>query len=110
VTLVARTRRHWKDTISKSARYINHHVGVCGRGTPTMLQVAATLGSTIVVLWAAFRYMSAGHPRPRSAAVVVLGDIGRSPRIMYHAQSFALNGFETYVVGYEGKVTKLMPT
>ncbi|KAF8491278.1 glycosyl transferases group 1-domain-containing protein [Gautieria morchelliformis] len=66
-----------------------------------LLQVALTL-ATIVVLWAAFRYKSAGYPRRRSAAVVVLGDIGRSPRIMYHAQSFALNGFETYVVGYKG--------
>lgn len=44
------------------------------------------------------------HPRPsyRSVAVLVLGDIGRSPRMMYHSESFAQNGFETFVVGYKG--------
>ena len=38
----------------------------------------------------------------RSVAVLVLGDIGRSPRMMYHAQSFAENGFVTDIVGYGG--------
>ncbi|KAG6857663.1 hypothetical protein H0H87_010232 [Tephrocybe sp. NHM501043] len=37
-----------------------------------------------------------------TVAIVVLGDIGRSPRMMYHAQSFAENGFLTYIVGYGG--------
>ncbi|KIY62782.1 glycosyltransferase family 33 protein [Cylindrobasidium torrendii FP15055 ss-10] len=38
----------------------------------------------------------------RSVAILVLGDIGRSPRMMYHAQSFAENGFETNIVGFRG--------
>ncbi|GJJ09397.1 hypothetical protein Clacol_003619 [Clathrus columnatus] len=38
----------------------------------------------------------------RSAAIVVLGDFGRSPRMMYHTQSFAENDFETYVIAYQG--------
>lgn len=38
----------------------------------------------------------------RSVVVFVLGDVGRSPRMMYHAESFANNGFETYIVGYKG--------
>lgn len=38
----------------------------------------------------------------RSVVVVVLGDIGRSPRMMYHSQSFAQNDFETFIVGYRG--------
>lgn len=38
----------------------------------------------------------------RSVAILVLGDIGRSPRMMYHAQSFAENGFQTDVIGYGG--------
>lgn len=38
----------------------------------------------------------------RSVAILVLGDIGRSPRMMYHAQSFAENGFVTDLVGYRG--------
>ncbi|CDO74790.1 Glycosyltransferase Family 33 protein [Trametes cinnabarina] len=45
-------------------------------------------------------------PRPklalRSVAVLVLGDIGRSPRMMYHAESFATNKFQTYLIGYRG--------
>jgi len=40
--------------------------------------------------------------RMRSVVVFVLGDVGRSPRMMYHAESFANNGFETYIVGYRG--------
>lgn len=44
--------------------------------------------------------------RKRSVAVLVLGDIGRSPRMMYHAESFAKSGFETFVVGYEGIVSQ----
>jgi beta-1,4-mannosyltransferase len=42
-------------------------------------------------------------PAIRTVAVLVLGDVGRSPRMMYHAESFAKTGFETYVVGYEGE-------
>ena len=42
----------------------------------------------------------------RSVVVFVLGDVGRSPRMMYHAESFANNGFETYVVGYRGMQCK----
>ncbi|KAF9651302.1 beta-1,4-mannosyltransferase [Thelephora ganbajun] len=38
----------------------------------------------------------------RSVVVFVLGDVGRSPRMMYHAESFANDGFETYIVGYHG--------
>lgn len=38
----------------------------------------------------------------RSVAILVLGDIGRSPRMMYHAQSFAENGFVTELIGYGG--------
>lgn len=36
------------------------------------------------------------------AAVVVLGDIGRSPRCMYHTLSLLENGYEVMLVGYEG--------
>ena len=35
--------------------------------------------------------------------VVVLGDIGRSPRMQYHALSLSKSGFEVYIVGYGGK-------
>ncbi|BFZ03795.1 hypothetical protein BsWGS_06834 [Bradybaena similaris] len=39
---------------------------------------------------------------PRNVCIVVLGDIGRSPRMQYHALSFAREGFRVYLVGYQG--------
>jgi hypothetical protein len=47
-------------------------------------------------------------PLKRSVAIVVLGDIGRSPRMMYHAESFLNAGFKTYVVGYGGNGNPLV--
>jgi len=44
-------------------------------------------------------------PSPRSVAILVLGDVGRSPRMMYHAESFAKLQFETFLVGYQGSVS-----
>lgn len=41
-------------------------------------------------------------PKTRSVSIIVLGDIGRSPRTMYHAESFAKAGFNTFIVGYKG--------
>ncbi|RUS72803.1 hypothetical protein EGW08_019440 [Elysia chlorotica] len=39
---------------------------------------------------------------PRNVCIVVLGDVGRSPRMQYHALSFAKEGFRVYLVGYRG--------
>lgn len=38
----------------------------------------------------------------KSCTVVVLGDIGRSPRMMYHAISLAKHGARVELVGYLG--------
>lgn len=43
----------------------------------------------------------------KSVALVVLGDIGRSPRMLYHADSFARHGFETRIVAHRGALTCL---
>ena len=45
-------------------------------------------------------------PSSRSVALVVLGDIGRSPRMMYHATSFAEHDFVTNVISYGGIAVK----
>lgn len=45
-------------------------------------------------------HLSSRPPRKRAVTVLVLGDIGRSPRMMYHAASFARHGWETALVGY----------
>lgn len=38
----------------------------------------------------------------KNVCVLVLGDIGRSPRMQYHAISFAKEGFTVDVIGYPG--------
>jgi beta-1,4-mannosyltransferase len=38
----------------------------------------------------------------RSVQVVVLGDIGRSPRMQYHALSIAKHGAKVFLIGYQG--------
>jgi beta-1,4-mannosyltransferase len=36
------------------------------------------------------------------AAIVVVGDLGRNPRMQYHARALALNGVDVDIVGHEG--------
>ncbi|XP_011172792.2 chitobiosyldiphosphodolichol beta-mannosyltransferase [Solenopsis invicta] len=38
----------------------------------------------------------------KNVCVLVLGDIGRSPRMQYHAVSFAREGFTVDIIGYPG--------
>ncbi|KAG5646867.1 hypothetical protein DXG03_001943 [Asterophora parasitica] len=62
--------------------------------------VVLAFGWLVISLW---RFLKPrNHHSLRSVAIVVLGDIGRSPRMMYHAQSFAENGFVTDIIGYDG--------
>lgn len=41
----------------------------------------------------------------RRVCVLVLGDIGRSPRMQYHALSLSKHGYTVTFVGYLGKKT-----
>lgn len=42
-------------------------------------------------------------PRPKpTVQILVLGDIGRSPRMQYHALSIARNGGKVAIIGYTG--------
>ncbi|GAA5934998.1 hypothetical protein JCM3775_004672 [Rhodotorula graminis] len=63
----------------------------------------ATLAGGLSLLML-FRRIRASRPSltPKSVALVVLGDIGRSPRMLYHAQSFARHGYTTHIVAYRG--------
>lgn len=45
--------------------------------------------------------------RKPSAQILVLGDIGRSPRMQYHALSIANHGGEVQLIGYHGKLERL---
>ena len=70
--------------------------------------LAAASWATFAALWLSltaflwYFFKPRDHHSLRSVAILVLGDIGRSPRMMYHAQSFAENGFMTELVGYGG--------
>lgn len=60
----------------------------------------------ICASWLIWRYFQVKSYRSfRTVAILVLGDIGRSPRMMYHAQSFAETGFVTDLIGYGGMST-----
>lgn len=48
--------------------------------------------------------MSDNRRVPTNVCVVVLGDIGRSPRMQYHAYSLAKEGYNVDVIGYSGSV------
>lgn len=48
------------------------------------------------------RFGRNGHQRDIRVQVVVLGDIGRSPRIQYHALSIAKHGGSVDLIGYNG--------
>jgi len=40
--------------------------------------------------------------RKKNVGIIVIGDIGRSPRMQYHALSFAKEGFNVDMIGYAG--------
>lgn len=48
------------------------------------------------------RYHSPQKPADNHIQVLVLGDIGRSPRMQYHAISFAKHGRKVDIVAYKG--------
>ena len=51
------------------------------------------------LLYIVFNYLIRGR---KNICIVVLGDVGRSPRMQYHALSFVKTGFTVEVVGYGG--------
>lgn len=63
----------------------------------------AALIAAIVWLWPTANKRTPAGRASRSVGLVVLGDIGRSPRMIYHAQSFVAAGFKTYIIAYAGQ-------
>lgn len=60
------------------------------------------LSIAILVLVVLGWHLRRQRPVQRSVAILVLGDFGRSPRMMYHAKSLVENGFDTFVIAYQG--------
>lgn len=69
-----------------------------------LVSVAALLALAVYALPAKVQ------PRKGSVQIVVLGDIGRSPRMQYHALSVVQNGGYVDFVGYQGKQRVSEPT
>ena len=78
----------------------------------TLATIASTI-FTVILLCLPSRYVNHSPPKDVSSAsanepkisvqVLVLGDIGRSPRMQYHAMSIAKHGGRVDVIGYKGE-------
>lgn len=68
-----------------------------------LVDAATPFLALFAVFWV-WRQVTAARPSSlsKSVAIVVLGDIGRSPRMLYHAQSFISHGYTTHIVAYRG--------
>lgn len=63
-----------------------------------------TLYNVKFAFFAALNMAAAGSSSevPKKVIVLVLGDVGHSPRICYHASSLASHGVNVELVGYSG--------
>lgn len=59
-------------------------------------------GITVVIVLVAYWLRGRKDPSKPRICVLVLGDIGRSPRMQYHALSCAKAGFRVDMVGFGG--------
>jgi beta-1,4-mannosyltransferase len=72
--------------------------------------VSAIIGGLSVAVWLGkksldaipTRYQPAEKPEDEHIQILVVGDIGRSPRMQYHALSVAKHGKQVDIVGYKG--------
>jgi len=62
--------------------------------------VAALLILVLVIAWSVLIFLRTRPRHAKSVCVVVLGDLGHSPRMTYHALSLADAGFSVTMVGY----------
>jgi beta-1,4-mannosyltransferase len=70
---------------------------------PILTIFTLLVGPLILLYLAYIGYVRSKPSRHRTAIVLVLGDIGRSPRMMYHTESLAKHGYETTMIGYGGR-------
>lgn len=61
-----------------------------------LLALSVCLLLLLLVAWKHWRWGRAA----RHVIVVVLGDVGRSPRMQYHALSLAKSGFSVTLLGF----------
>lgn len=82
--------------------------------TTTMIESLITIAFclstalTVAILLLPSQYKPTSDPKEkRSVQILVLGDIGRSPRMQYHALSIARNGGRVVIIGYKGELAGL---
>lgn len=67
--------------------------------------ISSALTVLILLLPSQYEPPSKDDERPRpSVQILVLGDIGRSPRMQYHALSIARQGGKVVLIGYKGEL------
>ena len=65
--------------------------------------VVAWVTLLIIILLALPTTRGANQHGRTSVQIVVLGDLGRSPRMQYHASSILKHGGDVQLIGYEGE-------
>jgi beta-1,4-mannosyltransferase len=75
---------------------------ILGIEMTALFAVQALVLAVFAFLTSLVWFRSWRRPLRRSVAILVLGDVGRSPRMMYHAESFATLPFKTYMIGNKG--------
>ena len=79
-------------------------IEVCKERRIRMILTLLVVASTIVTVLLFLLPSPYSESDPKcSVQVVVLGDLGRSPRMQYHALSIATRGGHVHLVGYVGK-------
>ena len=66
--------------------------------------ILLSVAPVFVILYLTLNYWISGK---KNICIVVLGDVGRSPRMQYHALSFVKTGFNADIVGYGGTCQSL---
>ena len=83
------------------------HVSTFGLVQDKLEKTDMLIAGTIVLLVPpvfVILYLTLNHwiGGKKNICIVLLGDVGRSPRMQYHALSFVKTGFSIDIVGYGG--------
>ncbi|KAI1321663.1 glycosyltransferase family 33 protein [Xylariaceae sp. FL0255] len=65
----------------------------------TLAGLFISIAGVLLLLPSAYKHSSPA--KPTSVQILVLGDIGRSPRMQYHALSIAKHGGTVHLIGYQ---------
>lgn len=67
-----------------------------------MLLIVSFLSPLLIFIRILVTLLRNKNSGKKSICIVVLGDLGRSPRMQYHAKSFLNEGYKVDLVGYPG--------